>query len=358
MQLTPENIKFQPASNIELLPVGYIKGVIPVVDTLTIAGTGGNYTISVNVDGAGVQTTGPLAFNANAATIQAALRALSNVGSPNVVVTGTGPYVLDFSGGALAQHNVVVTLGVGALTGGGATITAAPTGFALSNIDGFANGQGCTVIFPDGKTYGVVLAATAAVDKLNKTVTLLSTPILPTTPAETTWVGATILGPTVIALGGTSGGVRFSAKPDNVMVEYDQVEGDVDSVPVHWNVQAAFTLQEMSLPEWGVLSQQGYSVRAATVTAGGINGANIVDSASGRVMKFGARFTFDKQDPTETVLKDYLLIYKVASLEGVETNFDKRTPTTLATTLKGLADPDRPRGKRFYQFMQETAIGT
>lgn len=52
--------------------------------TITIQADGGNFTLSY-----GGNTTGNLAFNANAATIQSALAGLASVGAGNVTVTGT-----------------------------------------------------------------------------------------------------------------------------------------------------------------------------------------------------------------------------------------------------------------------------
>jgi|SRR5581483_2327021 len=66
------------------------------VQTITITGTptGGTFTLAWNG-----QVTAPIAYNANAAAVQAALAALSNVGAGNVAV----------SGGALPGAAVVVT---------------------------------------------------------------------------------------------------------------------------------------------------------------------------------------------------------------------------------------------------------
>src|SRR5262245_46081762 len=57
------------------------------VQTVTITGspTGGTFTLTF-----GGQTTAPIAYNATAVQVQAALEALSTIGFPNVRVTG-GP---------------------------------------------------------------------------------------------------------------------------------------------------------------------------------------------------------------------------------------------------------------------------
>jgi hypothetical protein len=65
------------------------------VQTVTLtAATGGTFTLTLSG-----QTTGAIAYNAAASAVQTAIAALSNVGSGNVVVTGSdgGPYTVTFS---------------------------------------------------------------------------------------------------------------------------------------------------------------------------------------------------------------------------------------------------------------------
>lgn len=87
--------------------------------TLTITGTptGGTFTITY----AG-QTTAAIAYNATAATVQAALVALSNIGAGNVVCTGGvlpgTAVVISFAGGALAGTAPALATTTGSLTGG------------------------------------------------------------------------------------------------------------------------------------------------------------------------------------------------------------------------------------------------
>jgi hypothetical protein len=111
---------------------------IAEVETVTITGspTGGTFTLTIPAVGdQPAQTTIPIAFNATAATVQAALTALSRFGPSGVVVTGSagGPYTLTFdtrfpnlptltsnatllTGGTPVITNVVTTAG-GALGG-------------------------------------------------------------------------------------------------------------------------------------------------------------------------------------------------------------------------------------------------
>lgn len=98
--------------------------------TVTITGspTGGTFTLTF-----GGQTTSAIAYNATAATVEAALEALSTIGQGNVQVTGSagGPYTVEFVG-ALAKTNVAAMTASGAsLTGGttpGVTIATATAG--------------------------------------------------------------------------------------------------------------------------------------------------------------------------------------------------------------------------------------
>lgn len=95
--------------------------------TLTVTATGGTYKLIVGVNGAATQTTGTIAFGANAATILAAIQALSNVADADVTVTGTGPWTITFVG-ALAQALIALTADNALATGGVATIGTVATG--------------------------------------------------------------------------------------------------------------------------------------------------------------------------------------------------------------------------------------
>ena len=84
---------------------------------MTVNGTptGGTFTLRF-----GTGTTTALAYNASAATVQAALVALASVGTGNATVSGNagGPYTVTFAG-TLAGKTVQSITGNGsALTGG------------------------------------------------------------------------------------------------------------------------------------------------------------------------------------------------------------------------------------------------
>jgi hypothetical protein len=108
------------------------------VQTLTESGTisAGTYTITFNG-----QTTTALAFDATAATIQAALEALSNVAPSDVVVAGgpvhTTPVSLTFYGN-LIGNVAAVTVDTTLLTGSTPGITVAT---ATPGVAGAADGR-------------------------------------------------------------------------------------------------------------------------------------------------------------------------------------------------------------------------
>jgi len=138
------------------------------VQTLTIAAaTAGTYTITY----AG-QTTSALAYNANAATVQAALIALSNLATGDVVVTGTSVVTgltLTF-GGTLAGTDVAeITATLTGLGSAAVTTTTAGSADPATNevqslaVTGYASGT-FTATY-DGQTTGTIAynAAAAAV---------------------------------------------------------------------------------------------------------------------------------------------------------------------------------------------------
>lgn len=113
-------------------------GKLSEIDTITNSGTvsGGTYTITVD----GTATAG-IAFNANAATIQAALMLLPDIKPGDIVVTGgplnTTPVVLTF-GGNYKNKTVVVTVDPSSLTGGGsAALVQTQAGVTNEGFKGF-----------------------------------------------------------------------------------------------------------------------------------------------------------------------------------------------------------------------------
>lgn len=95
------------------------------VQTVTITGspTGGTFTLTF--DG---QTTAAIAHNATAATVRAALEALSNIPTGDVTVTGSagGPYTVTFVG-SLGGKNQPAMTATASLTGGSGPAVAIAT---------------------------------------------------------------------------------------------------------------------------------------------------------------------------------------------------------------------------------------
>lgn len=107
--------------------IGPFQGGAPTneVQTLTVTGTPTGGTYKLGFDG---ETTAALAFNANAAAIQAALLALPGVGATDLAVTGSGPFTVTYGGARAGQDVPKITLEENALTGGSTpSVTVATT---------------------------------------------------------------------------------------------------------------------------------------------------------------------------------------------------------------------------------------
>lgn len=123
------------------------------VQTLNVTGTptGGTFKLKFRD-----RTTAAIAYNANAAAIQAALEALSTIGAGNVAVTGTtpGPFTLTFQAAKGKQVLPNVTLAVNALTGG--TSPSVTIVEATPGVDATFRGAGKGTLLTDttnGKLY-------------------------------------------------------------------------------------------------------------------------------------------------------------------------------------------------------------
>lgn len=94
---------------------GPLDGGTAEVQTVTITGvpTGGTFTLTVPVAGAG--TTAAIAFNAAASAVQAALRALAGMGGVTVTGSNGGPYAVTFPS---TLGNVPQMTTTSSLTGG------------------------------------------------------------------------------------------------------------------------------------------------------------------------------------------------------------------------------------------------
>lgn len=129
---TPDPVLLQFCYGGEVITTGGTNEVQSAAITGTP--TGGTYTLTFSG-----QTTAPIAYNANAAAIQAALEALSNINPGDVTVSGTGPYVITF-GGQYGFANVPAITATGSFTGGTSpaiAVTTTTAGNPGSNVIGY-----------------------------------------------------------------------------------------------------------------------------------------------------------------------------------------------------------------------------
>lgn len=121
------------------------------VQTVSVTGvpTGGTFSLTLEWPTGNRQTTAPIAYNATAAAVQAALAALPNVGSGNVTCTGGAlpgtPVVATFSGKLAATPVPVMTVAANALTGGttpAPSVAHTTTGTTGVGYAAYASGNG------------------------------------------------------------------------------------------------------------------------------------------------------------------------------------------------------------------------
>ena len=160
--------------------------------TFTTAATAGTYTLTFNG-----QTTTPIAYNATAATVQAALQALPNVGANNLIVGGTGSPSVTASTLSFTFQNALggVPVPVGLLTFSATGLTGATTAAFTLTTAGVAS-----VVVNPGANFTVDNTGTSNDNRLN-------------TSAAVTLAGGTLnyLGAANTALAQTLGALSFSA---------------------------------------------------------------------------------------------------------------------------------------------------
>lgn len=107
-----------PASLNQIVKLDTV-GQVSEVQTISISGTPTGGTFTLTFQG---QTTSPIAFNATAATVVAALQALANVGATGATATGgplpTTPVVVTFAGNLANTGLSLITANSAGLTGG------------------------------------------------------------------------------------------------------------------------------------------------------------------------------------------------------------------------------------------------
>ena len=136
------------------------------VQKVTVNGTPTGGTFILTFRGA---TTGTIAYNASAATVQTALQGLSTIGSSNATVAGStgGPYTVTFAA-AFASLAVDEIIANGAALMGGTnmsvTVETVTEGEAANGITGLINQTGALdVTNADSLLDGITLASAAEV---------------------------------------------------------------------------------------------------------------------------------------------------------------------------------------------------
>lgn len=123
------------------------------VQTVTLNGspTGGTFTLTYNA-----VTSGNIAYNASAATVQAALEAMSSIGPGNVNVTGSagGPYTITFINRLGRKNLAALTSSAANLTGGTpsiahAQVTAGVASIVIGRVETLNDDQMTKVLWVD-----------------------------------------------------------------------------------------------------------------------------------------------------------------------------------------------------------------
>ncbi len=126
------------------------------IQSVKVNASGGTFTLTF--DG---QTTGNIAVGANAATVQTALEALSNIAPGDVAVSGAGtnadPYQVTFQGAYAATNVPQMTGGVGGLTGGSVIVT------TLTQGEPPVNEQQAVYVTADGGSFTLSYVGEASI---------------------------------------------------------------------------------------------------------------------------------------------------------------------------------------------------
>ncbi len=102
--------------------------------------TAGTFTLSYG----GNTTLPPIAFDATAATVESSLKALANIGSSDVTVTGDagGPFTIEFTGQLAGKNVAEMTIDDSSLVpAGAASVTTTTPGKGGVLVDNFQNGS-------------------------------------------------------------------------------------------------------------------------------------------------------------------------------------------------------------------------
>jgi hypothetical protein len=144
------------------LKAGQVLGEVQVaaadeVQTITLGGTPNGGTFSLlypAANGGSYDLVGPIAWNGTGATLAANIQAAldAHFGASQVVVTGTGPFTLTYSGSLVSKRDVPAPIAVNNLTGTTPTVTVATT------TPGSVGLVGVMDAYNDGATNGLQVA--------------------------------------------------------------------------------------------------------------------------------------------------------------------------------------------------------
>ncbi|MFN3151381.1 hypothetical protein [Bremerella sp.] len=187
------------------------------VQIVTLPGSPSGGTFTLSFQG---QTTSNLTYDESAADVEAALEALSNIGSGNVTVSGAGggPWTIEFIG-SLAGTDVGQMTGSGAnLTGGTVTVSTVQAAVANQNeqvlltmSDSVTSGT-FTITYDSSESGGIAYNATSAAVKsaLEATASIGSGDVNVSGPAGGPWLiefAGSLAGQDVLAI--TSDGTNL-----------------------------------------------------------------------------------------------------------------------------------------------------
>ena len=189
--------------------------------TLTMYGTPTGGTFALTFSG---QTTGTIAHNADAVTIQAALEALSNIAPGDVVVTGGAlpgtPIVIEFAGTYALTDVPLLTANTSGLTGGSifATVSTTTPGVPAS-VGSFTSQTSAADNDWISVTYGAGLfVAVGSTGTGNRVMTSPDgiTWTARTSAADNAWYAVTYGGGLFVAVSVTGTGNRVMTSPDGI----------------------------------------------------------------------------------------------------------------------------------------------
>lgn len=215
---------------------------------------GGTYTVRI-----GTVTSGAIAYTASAATVQAALEAMSNVGSGNVLVTSTEAdefgyaYDVEFQGTLAGTTMPIIVIDNTNLTGGSVRATIATPGSDGTNekqkvtLGGSPAGGTFTLTFSGATTAAIAYNATTAtiVAALEALANIAVGDVAVTGSAGGPWTvefQATYRATNVPQMTGSGASLTGGVVDVSTIQEATDVTDEVQTVTIHEATGGTFTL--------------------------------------------------------------------------------------------------------------------